>query len=115
LNGDAAVLTLVSGKILFATVLHLDGENVAGVYRIMNPDKLASIGPLAASSQLKGWRKAIIPWSAGPHRAPRNCSKLWPLARKTNEAANRPTHRLSAEQRLDYFSSFATKPSGPFI
>ena len=44
LNGDAAVLTLVSGKPLFATVLHLDGENVAGVYRIMNPDKLASLG-----------------------------------------------------------------------
>jgi RNA polymerase sigma-70 factor (ECF subfamily) len=44
LNGDPAVLTLVSGKLLFATVLHLDGENVAGVYRIMNPDKLASLG-----------------------------------------------------------------------
>ena len=44
LNGDPAVLTLVSGLLLFATVLHLDGENVAGVYRIMNPDKLASLG-----------------------------------------------------------------------
>jgi hypothetical protein len=44
LNGDRAFLTLVSGKLLFATVLHLDGENVAGVDRIMNPDKLAGLG-----------------------------------------------------------------------
>jgi len=44
LNGDPAVLTTASGKLLFATVLHLDGELVAGVYRIMNPDKLASLG-----------------------------------------------------------------------
>ena len=43
-NGEAAILTLVSGRILFATVLHLDGEKVFGVYRIMNPDKLARLG-----------------------------------------------------------------------
>jgi RNA polymerase sigma-70 factor, ECF subfamily len=44
LNGEAAVLTLVGGKLLFATVLHLDGERIAGLYRVMNPAKLAGLG-----------------------------------------------------------------------
>ena len=44
LNGEPAVLTLVAGKLLFATVLHLDGERVAGLYRVMNPAKLAALG-----------------------------------------------------------------------
>jgi RNA polymerase sigma-70 factor (ECF subfamily) len=44
LNGEPAVLTLVADRLLFATVLHLDGERVAGLYRVMNPAKLAAIG-----------------------------------------------------------------------
>lgn len=44
LNGEPAVLSLVDGKLLFATVLHLDGERIAGLYRVMNPAKLAGLG-----------------------------------------------------------------------
>jgi len=44
LNGEPAVLTLLGGRILFATVLHLDGERIAGLYRVMNPAKLARLG-----------------------------------------------------------------------
>jgi RNA polymerase sigma-70 factor (ECF subfamily) len=44
LNGEPAVLTLVAGKLLFATVLHLDGDRIAGLYRVMNPAKLAALG-----------------------------------------------------------------------
>ena len=44
LNGEPAVLTLVAGKLLFATVLHLEGERIAGVSRVMNPAKLAGLG-----------------------------------------------------------------------
>jgi RNA polymerase sigma-70 factor, ECF subfamily len=44
LNGEPAVLSLLAGKVLFATVLHLDGERIAGIYRVMNPAKLAGIG-----------------------------------------------------------------------
>ena len=52
LNGDPAVLTLVSGKLLFATVLHLDGENVAGVYRLYDRRQTREPwAPHAASSR----------------------------------------------------------------
>ena len=44
LNGEPAVLTLVAGRLLFATVLHLQGERIAGLYRVMNPAKLAGLG-----------------------------------------------------------------------
>jgi RNA polymerase sigma-70 factor (ECF subfamily) len=44
LNGEPAVLTFLAGKLLYATVLHLDGERVAGLYRVMNPAKLAGLG-----------------------------------------------------------------------
>jgi RNA polymerase sigma-70 factor (ECF subfamily) len=44
LNGEPAVLTLVAGKLLYATVLHLDGERIAALYRVMNPAKLARLG-----------------------------------------------------------------------
>jgi RNA polymerase sigma-70 factor, ECF subfamily len=44
LNGEPAVLTLVGGRILFATVLQLDGERIAALYRVMNPAKLAGLG-----------------------------------------------------------------------
>jgi RNA polymerase sigma-70 factor (ECF subfamily) len=44
LNGEPAVLSLVGGRLLFATVLHLDGERIAGLYRVMNPAKLAALG-----------------------------------------------------------------------
>jgi len=44
LNGEPAVLTLVGGRLLFATVLHLEGERIAGLYRVMNPAKLAGLG-----------------------------------------------------------------------
>jgi len=44
LNGEPAVLTLLAGRLLFATVLHLQGERIAGLYRVMNPAKLAALG-----------------------------------------------------------------------
>lgn len=49
LNGEPAVLTLLAGRLLFATVLQLGGEppgepRVAGLYRVMNPAKLAGLG-----------------------------------------------------------------------
>lgn len=44
LNGEPAVLTLVADRLLFATVLHLEGEHVVGLYRVLNPAKLAAIG-----------------------------------------------------------------------
>jgi RNA polymerase sigma-70 factor (ECF subfamily) len=44
LNGEPAVLSLVGGRLLFATVLQLDGERIAGVYRVMNPVKLNALG-----------------------------------------------------------------------
>ena len=48
LNGEPAVLTLAWGRLLLATVLHLDGERIAALYRVMNPAKLAALGrPLA--------------------------------------------------------------------
>ena len=44
LNGEPAVLTLIGVKLLFATVLHLDGERIAGLSRVLNPSKLAALG-----------------------------------------------------------------------
>ena len=44
LNGDPAVLSLLAGRILFAMVLHLDGDRIAGLYRVVNPDKLTALG-----------------------------------------------------------------------
>jgi RNA polymerase sigma-70 factor (ECF subfamily) len=44
LNGEPAVLTLVAGRLLLATVLHLQGERIAGLYRVLNPAKLAGLG-----------------------------------------------------------------------
>ena len=39
--GDDAPL---GGRLLFATVLHLQGDRIAGLYRVMNPTKLAGLG-----------------------------------------------------------------------
>jgi RNA polymerase sigma-70 factor, ECF subfamily len=44
LNGEPAVLSLLAGRLLFATVLQLDGERIAGLYRVMDPAKLARLG-----------------------------------------------------------------------
>jgi RNA polymerase sigma-70 factor (ECF subfamily) len=44
LNGEPAVLSLVAGRLLFATVLQLDGERISGLYRVLNPAKLARLG-----------------------------------------------------------------------
>ena len=44
LNGEPAVLTLVGDKLLYATVLQLDGDRIAGLYRVLNPAKLAGLG-----------------------------------------------------------------------
>ena len=44
LNGEPAVLSLLAGRLLFATVLQLEGEHIAGVYRVMDPAKLARLG-----------------------------------------------------------------------
>jgi RNA polymerase sigma-70 factor (ECF subfamily) len=44
LNGEPAVLTLIAEKVLYATVLQLDGDRIAGLYRMMNPAKLSGLG-----------------------------------------------------------------------
>lgn len=44
LNGEPAVLSLIGGKLLIATVLQLDGDRIAGLYRVMNPAKFAALG-----------------------------------------------------------------------
>ncbi len=44
LNGEPAALTFLAGKLVFATVLHLHGDRIAGLYRVMNPAKLAGLG-----------------------------------------------------------------------
>jgi RNA polymerase sigma-70 factor, ECF subfamily len=52
LNGEPAVLTLVGDRLLFATVLRLDGERIAGLYRVLNPAKLAALGrPLVLGTE----------------------------------------------------------------
>jgi RNA polymerase sigma-70 factor (ECF subfamily) len=44
LNGEPAVLTMAAGKLLFATILHLEGDRIAAIYRVLNPGKLAGLG-----------------------------------------------------------------------
>jgi RNA polymerase sigma-70 factor, ECF subfamily len=44
LNGEPAVLSTIDGRLLFATVLRLDGERIAGLYRVLNPAKLVGLG-----------------------------------------------------------------------
>jgi RNA polymerase sigma-70 factor (ECF subfamily) len=44
LNGEPAVLTLLGDRLLFATVLHFEGERIAALYRVLNPAKLAALG-----------------------------------------------------------------------
>ena len=44
LNGEPAVLTMAAGKLLFATILHLEGDRVAAIYRVLNPAKLDGLG-----------------------------------------------------------------------
>ena len=43
LNGEAAVVALVEGRILSAMSILTDGERILGVYSILNPDKLRGI------------------------------------------------------------------------
>ena len=44
LNGEPAVLTMAAGKLLFATILHLEGDRIAAIYRVLNPGKLVGLG-----------------------------------------------------------------------
>ena len=44
LNGEPAILSLFGGRLLFVTVLHLDGDRIAGLSRVMNPAKLTALG-----------------------------------------------------------------------
>ncbi|MFL5561507.1 MAG: RNA polymerase sigma factor SigJ [Gemmatimonadaceae bacterium] len=44
LNGEPAIASLVGGKVYMVTVLATDGERIAHVYRVLNPDKLTSTG-----------------------------------------------------------------------
>ncbi len=44
LNGEPAVFTMADGKLLFATILHLEGDRIAAMYRVLNPSKLAGLG-----------------------------------------------------------------------
>ena len=55
INGEPAILTTVGGRVLFATLLEFDDDDrVAAVYRVLNPDKLASLG-----------RETLLPVGAG--------------------------------------------------
>jgi RNA polymerase sigma-70 factor (ECF subfamily) len=44
LNGEPAVLTLLADRLLSVTVLELAGERIIGLYRLLNPAKLARLG-----------------------------------------------------------------------
>jgi hypothetical protein len=59
LNGEPAVLSLVAGRLLLATVLQLEGGRISGVYRVMNPAKLARLGrePVLGTDQT--WRDLL--------------------------------------------------------
>jgi hypothetical protein len=35
---------MAAGKLLFATILHLEGDRIASIYRVLNPGKLAGLG-----------------------------------------------------------------------
>jgi RNA polymerase sigma factor (sigma-70 family) len=45
INGEPAVLTLAGDRTLFTTSFALDGDRIAAVYRVLNPDKLQHVGP----------------------------------------------------------------------
>jgi RNA polymerase sigma-70 factor (ECF subfamily) len=45
INGEPAVLTLAGDRTLFTTSFAMDGEHIAAVYRVLNPDKLQRVGP----------------------------------------------------------------------
>jgi RNA polymerase sigma-70 factor, ECF subfamily len=44
LNGESAIVSLVGGKVYMVTAVATDGDRIAHVYRVLNPDKLASTG-----------------------------------------------------------------------
>jgi len=44
LNGEPAVLTMAAGKLLFATILHMEHDRIGAIYRVLNPSKLAGLG-----------------------------------------------------------------------
>ena len=44
LNGTPAMVSSVDGRIIFATFVEGDGERVAAVYRVLNPEKLRHLG-----------------------------------------------------------------------
>jgi len=44
LNGEAAIMTLVDGRVVFVTCVACDGDRVSAVYRVLNPDKLGHLG-----------------------------------------------------------------------
>lgn len=44
LNGEPVIATFVGGKLYLVTAFATDGERILHVYRVVNPDKLASTG-----------------------------------------------------------------------
>lgn len=45
INGEPAVLTLANGRTVFTTSFAIEGDRIAAVYRVLNPDKLRHVGP----------------------------------------------------------------------
>lgn len=43
LNGQPAIVTTLHGTIVFTTAFETDGMHIIGVYRVLNPDKLAHV------------------------------------------------------------------------
>ena len=44
LNGEPALLTFMSGKLLSTTSICTDGDRILAAYRVLNPDKLRHVG-----------------------------------------------------------------------
>lgn len=51
LNGEPAVVTHSSGRVLFTTSIDIDGDRIVAAYRILNPDKLRHV-----EGQPSSWR-----------------------------------------------------------
>jgi hypothetical protein len=42
-NGEPAIVTRVSGRVLSTTSIEADGDRIVAAYRILNPDKLRHV------------------------------------------------------------------------
>jgi RNA polymerase sigma-70 factor (ECF subfamily) len=43
LNGETALLTFDRGRLWYVTFIQTDGQRIAAIYRVLNPEKLARL------------------------------------------------------------------------